>query len=354
MTLDPSRDAVLLINFGEPDSAEPEPVVDFLERIFLANASLEDAGDPIAAARRSRELAERRAPGLIEDYRRIGGSPLGRQARAQAEGLARALAAREAPVPVEVGMQFTDPLIPDALARLRDRGVGRVIALPVYPLCGPSTTVQALTGVADALHRMSWDPAVAEITGWHRHPGYVALRAGAIRDAASAAGLTLVDGRVALVFSAHGTPLRYVRAGSRYVEYVEDWCERLAAAVGATRYALGYQNHANRGIEWTRPDIEEAIDALEGREAVLVDAVSFVHEQSETLVELDEELRGHVEARGLDFHRVPVPHDAPELHEVLADLVLLAGGAEVDGVPGSRPCRCRPGAAVCFNGEPAG
>ncbi len=353
MRLDPIHDAVLLINFGEPETPDPEHVVDFLERIFLANASLESPSDPGAAARRSRELAERRAPRLVEDYRRIGGSPLAGQAREQALGLATALGRRGRAVHVELAMQFVDPLIPVALERLRERGTQRIIALPVYPLCGPSTTVQALAGVADALRDMQWRPEVAEVTGWHRHPGYLAVRADAIRETARSAGLDLSGPAVELVFSAHGTPIRYVEAGSRYVEYVEDWCERLAGATGVDRYTLGYQNHANRGIEWTRPDIGEAIDALGGREAVLVDAVSFAHEQSETLLELDEDLREHVEARGLDFHRVPIPHASPAFCDVLADLVELAGGARLDWLPEPRACRCRPGARVCFNGEPS-
>lgn len=351
MSPDSARDAVLLINFGEPESPEPDAVVEFLERIFLANAALEDPADPMGAARRSRELAERRAPALIEDYRRIGGSPLARQAREQADGLAAALAWRGRPVPVELAMQFTEPSIPRALESLAEREVERIMAFPVYPLCGPSTTVQALRDVADALHRMDWRPEVSEITGWHRHPGYLRVRAEAIRKSAAGAGLDLGSPDVALVFSAHGTPLRYVEAGSRYVDYVEDWCARLSEAVGVERPVLGYQNHANRDIEWTAPDIEAAIDDLEGRGAVIVDAVSFVHEQSETLVELDIELREHVEARGLAFTRVPIPHATEAFCEVLADLVELALGVEVGGTPALRACRCRPGAGVCFSGE---
>lgn len=353
MTLDTDRDAVLLVNFGEPEEADPDAVVDFLERIFLANAALEDPSDPMAAARRSRQLAERRAPGLLEDYRRIGGSPLAAQAREQADGLARALERRGAPVTVELGMQFTEPSIPRALETLAGRGVERIVAFPVYPLCGPSTTVQALTDIADALHRMDWSPEVTEITGWHRHPRYVRVRAEAIRETAAEAGLDPASPEVELVFSAHGTPLRYVEAGSRYVDYVEDWCARLAKAVGVEGYTLGYQNHANRDIAWTPPDIEAAVEALGGREALLVDAVSFVHEQSETLVELDIDLRERVEERGAAFHRVPIPYATDAFCDVLADLVELAAGSELEGTPPLRSCRCRPGAGVCFNGEPA-
>jgi protoporphyrin/coproporphyrin ferrochelatase len=76
----------------------------------------------------------------------------------------------------------------------------------------------------------------------------------------------------------------------------------------------------------------------------VVDPVSFMHEQSETLAELDHELRGEAEARGIAFHRVPIPFDAPEFFAVLADVVEAAVGGE------GRGCRCRgSGTAYCLN-----
>lgn len=348
------RSAVLLLNFGEPGSPDPERVRRFLERIFLANARLEPHENMAAARRRSRELARRRAPALLGDYERIGGSPLDRQAVAQGEALKRALEARGHPMNVTAGMQFTEPTIEEALRSLRATAAGALVALPVYPLCGPSTTVAALAEVDEALERIGWYPEVRGVTGWHRHPGYARLRAEAIRKAATEAGWSLADPRVRLVFSAHGTPLRYVEEGSRYVEYVEEWCATQARALGVDAWTLGYQNHTNRGIEWTPPDIEAALEDLPGVTKVLVDPVSFMHEQSETLMELDVELAEHATALGLEFRRVPVPHDEPAFADVLADLTLGALGLE-DAAPALPPrtaCRCRPGADLCFNGAP--
>jgi ferrochelatase len=341
---------ILLINFGEPETTDHDEVVGFLERIFMANAELEGPESVDAARARSAELARRRAPGLIVDYRRIGGSPLHRQAFAQAGALAAELRRRGRTIPVECGMQFTRPTISEALERLRDSGTECVSALPVYPLCGPSTTVAALRDVQQSLVEMGWSPDVREIAGWHRHPAYVRLRAAAVSETARAAGLDLADAAVELVFSAHGTPLDYVRKGSRYVRYVEDWCARLAQELGVARYTLGYQNHSNRGVEWTGPDVEAAVTRLAGeRSDVVVDAVSFVHEQSETLGELDIDLRGAAEALGLRFHRVPVRHDADELPGVFADLVETSLGERAARMPLPGPCICRPGATVCLN-----
>ena len=124
------------------------------------------------------------------------------------------------------------------------------------------------------------------------------------------------------------------------------------AALGLEHWTLGYQNHSNRGIEWTRPDIEAALEEMEGVTDILVDPVSFMHEQSETLMELDVDLARRASGLGLGFHRVPVPHDDSAFADVLADLVLAALGEPVDGTPERTVCRCRPGADLCFNGVP--
>ena len=74
----------------------------------------------------------------------------------------------------------------------------------------------------------------------------------------------------------------------------------------------------------------------------MVVPISFMHEQSETLAELDHELRAFAEGVGKEVHRVPVPHDDPEFPHFLADLVTRAVSDDptVDGVLSA--CRCCP------------
>jgi len=165
---------IVLLAFGEPEEPTLDAIVPFLERIFSINASLEE-GDEEAQRRRSRELAERRAPGLLEEYEAIGGSPLNRQARARAGALQAELSGRDLAVRTYVGMQFTDPPVSEAVNRAREEGVERLVGLPVYPLCGPSTTVAALRDLSAAVSAAGWEVERADLSGWHRHPDYLAL-----------------------------------------------------------------------------------------------------------------------------------------------------------------------------------
>ena len=349
---------ILLLNFGEPPAADRDTVVDYLTRIFYNNADLEEHENREAALERSRELAERRAPGLMEEYREIGGSPLNPQAEEQAEALAEELRERGHEVRTWIGLQFMEPTVADAAATAREADVDRLVGLPVYPLCGRSTTVAALEDLDRALDEMDWSPPRADLTGWHRHPDYVSYRAENVRRHCRRQDLDLSDPGTRLVLSAHGTPRKYLDDGNRYEEYVEEYVAALSRHLGVDDPVLGYQNHGNRSeVAWTEPDVEEAVTSLDA-DRVVVEPVSFVHEQSETLSELDVELREEAEEAGIELHRVPVPHAEPRFVRLLADLVepLLEADAPEEGTSsdGRRfrygSCRCKPtDATFCLN-----
>jgi ferrochelatase len=337
---------VVLLNFGEPAEPERDAVVDYLQRIFLANAPLEEAEDPET---RARELAERRAPGLIEEYEAIGGSPLNDQAASQAEALESHLGDAGYDVHTYVGMQYTEPFIGDAVDAALADGVDRLLGLAVYPLCGPSTNVIALEELRDELEDRDRDVPLQELSGWHRHPDYARLRADTIREFAADAGVDLDDPDTTLVFSAHGTPEHYLDEGSRYDVYVEEYCSVQASLLGVSDYEIGYQNHENRDIPWTEPEVEDLLRDLDA-DRVVVDPVSFLHEQSETLSELDVELAEEAEEVGLNFHRVPIPHDDERVTGVLSDLVEPFVADFDPGYYQLRQCQCRdePG-TMCLN-----
>jgi ferrochelatase len=345
------RTGIILLNFGEPEEITHEAVSAYLERIFQANASLERHGSAEAALARSRQLAAERAPALIEEYQAIGGSPLNRQAREQAELLLGEFARRGHEVRTYVGHQYAEPLIAEAVRQAREDGVDRLIGLPVYPLAGPTTTVLALEMLAREVEALGWEVPLAEIGGWHRHPHFTTIWADSVRNTIHTAGVDLADPGVALVFSVHGTPLKYIEQGSRYVEYAQESCAAVAAALGVSKYLVGYQNHTNRPVAWTQPDIDEVVRNC-GAEHVVVVPIAFMREQSETLAELDDDLREIAEGAGLEFHRAPVPYNDARFIALLADLaepLLAEAGPDRAGL---KSCLCRPG-AVCLGGATA-
>ena len=331
---------ILVVGFGEPPSPDPEAVKTYLERIFLENMPIEGEMPAEAAKARASELADRRLPGLIAEYEEIGGSPLGEHLKGHAERLRMELDARGITADIEVATQFFEPTIEEVVNAAGEDQIEQLIVLPMYPLCGPSTTVASIATVADAIEAFDgWHPTLIPIGGWHRHPRYNRLRANHLASTVSERGIDLADPEVALIFSAHGTPIHYLDEGSRYDQYVEEYCEVQARLLDIDSYSLGYQNHEARGVEWTEPSIEEVIETIDARH-VVVEPVSFIHEQSETLSELDIELAEEASAVGLEFDRVPVPHDDPAMAGVFADLVEPALVGFDDGYYGFRGCQC--------------
>jgi ferrochelatase len=163
-------------------------------------------------------------------------------------------------------------------------------------------------------------------------------------------GLDLRDPDTLLYFSVHGTPVRHLVEG-RCDRYVFEHCAEVARRLGADRYRVGFQNHANRRIRWTQPDNEDAIRALAERSLVVV-PISFMHEQSETLAELDHELRAFAAEIGKEVHRVPVPHDDPGFPRFLAELVTRALSTDPTAGGVLSACRCCPmDGCWCTNGE---
>lgn len=332
--------AVIAIGFGEPDEPDRDAVEAYLERIFFENMDIEDDVPAKAASERAQTLARRRAPGLLEEYEAIGGSPLGEHLVAHVDRLQAELERRGMAVRTHVGTQFYQPTIEQAVEETAAVHPSTVAILPMYPLCGPSTTVKAIGATAEAIDAYDdWDPSTIPIGGWHRHQLYNRLRAENLMTVLNERGVTLHDDDTELVFSAHGTPVSYLEAGSRYDRYVEEYCEAQAALLGVSSYTLGYQNHGSRGVEWTQPDLEDAIEMIDATRLV-VEPISFIHEQSETLFELEVELADEAAELGKEVVRIPIPHDDERLAAVLADLVEPAVAGFNDEYYGFRPCQC--------------
>lgn len=346
---------VHLLGFGEPESASREETLAYLERIFLANATLDGDLGPEAIRQRCRELAERRAPGLLADYERIGGSPLLKQCRLQAAELSAELQRRGEPAVVRFGMQFTEPTIKQIAEAALAAGARRIVGLPLYPLCGASTTLAALNQLREAVTHAAAEagrqaPEILEVTGWHSYPAFIDAVALSIGEAVANAGATLDDPGTQLYFSAHGTPVKYLAEGPPYDRYVNEVCALVGERLGVAEYEIGYQNHSNRGIEWTAPSNEDLVPTLKADTLVVV-PISFIHEQSETLVELDEEFSELAGAHEMTIIRVPVPWAADGVRATLADLVQTVVGTGPSGAA-LRPCRCRESERTwCLNGD---
>jgi ferrochelatase len=110
-----------------------------------------------------------------------------------------------------------------------------------------------------------------------------------------------------LLFSAHGTPMSFVRAGDPYVERiqatVDGVMELLRPRLDAPlEHRLVFQSRVGP-VKWTSPYLDKTLEELprEGRHSVLILPVAFVSDHLETLHELDIEAKEDAEKAGIKW-----------------------------------------------------
>jgi ferrochelatase len=132
---------------------------------------------------------------------------------------------------------------------------------------------------------------------------------------------------VRLLLTAHGLPLKIVRAGDPYPVQIDQTATAVIAALGrpGLDWNVCYQSRVGP-LAWLGPATDDEIRRA-GRDgiAVVVAPISFVSEHSETLVELDRDYRRLAEACGvLAYYRVPTVGADPRFIAALAELVRAA------------------------------
>jgi ferrochelatase len=150
-------------------------------------------------------------------------------------------------------------------------------------------------------------------------PGLIAALAGLIGEA-----LSNTEGPARLLMSAHGLPLKTVRAGDPYPREIESTAAAVVEALArpALDWRVCYQSRVGP-LAWLGPSVEEELQrAARDKLGVVVAPISFVSEHSETLVELDRDYRRVAENYGVPFYRrVPTVGTDPRFIDALAQLV---------------------------------
>jgi ferrochelatase len=269
-------------------------------------------------------LPEAAVKEIVRRYSLIGGkSPLLRLTTLQAEALAKLLAHR-----VYVGMRNWKPFILDAVRRLRDDGVERVVAVCLAPQ--NSRTSIGLYGkyLREAVEQLCPGSVVDFVESWHDHPGLIE----AFRERATAALLAAREetgGPVPVIFTAHSVPEQTIAEGDPYERQVRETAALVARAAGLTEYRLAFQSQGMTAERWIGPTVESQIDELEqaGAKDVVLVPVGFVSDHVEILYDIDVLFRDYGKARGVAVRRSESLNDSPRFVAALASLVTARIGS---------------------------
>ena len=175
-----SRIGVLLTNIGTPDEPQPEAVGRYLRQFLMDDYVLD-----MAFLKRwllvNRVIVPRRKHYSAEHYQKIQmeeGSPLLVHTQRFAASLRTELSDDTNEYVVEIGMRYGNPSISAALRNLKNAGVDRIVAAPLYPQYCAATTATANDAVFAALLAMRVQPALRTLPPYYDDPLYIdALRA---------------------------------------------------------------------------------------------------------------------------------------------------------------------------------
>jgi ferrochelatase len=276
----------------------------------------------------ARLIARARAPKVRGYYQEIGGgSPLLRITNHQAELLQRSLQ-RHGDFRVEVAMRYSSPRSDQAVQRMLEQGIRRLVALPLYPHYSSATTGSSVGDLERSLARRGppatqWE--LVRVNDFHDDPHYLEALAGTVQQ-----GIDALGGEARVLFSAHSLPKRLIDRGEPYLEQVRSTVAEVVQRLGLKRWDLGFQSRSGP-VRWLEPNVLDLVNraAGEGTETLLVVPVSFVSDHIETLHEIDVKMRQFALDRGIrTFARAPALNDNPAFIEALTRIVLSA--CEID------------------------
>jgi protoporphyrin/coproporphyrin ferrochelatase len=312
------RRAVVLMNLGGPDS--PEAVRPFLVNLF-SDPAIINLPTPLRQIL-ARLIARRRSAIAGEMYAHLGGaSPLLANTEAQARALEKELGDGHR---CFVAMRYWRPLTAATVQAVKAWEPDEIVCLPLYPQYSTTTTGSSLGVWQREAARQRLDRPTRTIRSYPVAPGFIAALA---EETAKALAETCRNERVRLLLSAHGLPLKIVRAGDPYPAEIAQTAQAVVAAltVPDLDWRVCYQSRVGP-LAWLGPAVDDEIRrAGTERVALVVAPIAFVSEHSETLVELDRDYRRLAERCGVpSYRRVKTVGTDPQFIAALAGLVRAA------------------------------
>jgi ferrochelatase len=248
------------------------------------------------------------------------GSPLIVYAHRVAQSLQTALADSDGRVAVAVGMCYGEPSVAAGLQALRERGIERLIVLPLYPQYAGVTTASVFDSVAAELGRWRVVPELCFINDYHDAPDYIdALKASVLEHWQK-------HGRSEqLLMSFHSMPKKLFANGDPYYLRCQETARLLAQALGLSEqeWSCSFQSRFGRA-EWLQPYTADVVRerAQNGVRKLTVICPGFSLDCLETLEEIAITAReSFLEHGGESFDYIPALNDRADHVAALSRIV---------------------------------
>jgi len=219
-----------------------------------------------------------------------------------------------------LGMRYGNPSIENALKGFKEKGISKIIILPLYPQAGSPTTSSTLDAVNKYLLKQSWTPNLRFISGYHDNDDYINSISNSIEDS------FLKNGKPdKLIFSYHGMPERYLIEGDPYYCFCHKTTRLVAEnlKLNVNDYEMAFQSRF--GYEkWLQPYIDDRIPELakNGLKHLQIISPGFSVDCLETLEEIDIGYRElYEECGGEKYNYIPCLNDSNDQMIIIKNLI---------------------------------
>lgn len=215
-----------------------------------------------------------------------------------------------------LGMSYGEPSIFKALDFLRNQNCKSLLILPLYPQYSGTTSASVFDAVSNYFQKCRWIPHLHFLHSYHDEPLYIAALAKSIQKAKI--------GKGKLLFSYHGTPLKYLLQGDPYHCQCHKTSRLVAEKLKLQKkdYLVCFQSRFGKDA-WLQPYTDKTIEKIAHKDQKLfVLCPGFSADCLETLEEIAQENKEiFLKAGGKNYHYIPCLNDSYEQIKLLSFLI---------------------------------
>jgi ferrochelatase len=317
-----SRAGILLINLGTPQAPEKKALRAYLKE-FLSDPRVVEVPRLIWWFILHGVILNIRPARSAVSYRSVWtdrGSPLLFHTQDQAEAMREEMTRRYGDqMIVEFAMRYGAPSIPDVVQGMLQRGVRKLLVLPLYPQYSGATTGSTFDALAADFTHRRWIPELRFVNHYHDHKTYISALADSIKAYRNEHGSA-----DKLLFSYHGVPQSYLDEGDPYHCECLKTSRLVAEELGLQEadYQTTFQSRFGRQ-EWLKPYTDITLKGLpeQGVKSVQIVCPGFAADCLETLEEVAVENRDYFLAAGGErYEYIPCLNSSADHISALADI----------------------------------
>ncbi|CAI28092.1 Ferrochelatase [Ehrlichia ruminantium str. Gardel] len=203
---------------------------------------------------------------------------------------------------VFIFMRYSNPSVKETIKHVNEYNPNRIILLPLYPHYSLTTTFSAIQHWNKYTKTENLAIPTTTICSYYHNEHYIKAQCKLITEKYYEA---CIYGLPRILFSAHSLPLSIIQRGDPYLYQIEHSVYLIVKFLNipSLDYKICYQSKVGP-VKWLEPStLSEINKAIQNNTPIVLVPISFVSENSETLVELDIEYKSTVPENM--FFRVP-------------------------------------------------